>query len=212
MKKFLVCLFIVLMICLICLPVSPAYATDDVITFNVSIYTNGELVATDVKQETGIWDFPIDYYYGDLYGDFSSSACSINGTPGICFCFDGANITVLSSTYESPNFGDIVNLSIYYTKPVDVEPEPEPEYGGITLNLHNPDEVEYTDPVFTGVKGADQKTFSASFTNNILTTSVDVSYNWTYTFNGINYNVDSFPYTNDLSLEKHAKEQFEDNK
>lgn len=200
MKKILVCLLVVLMICFL---IVPAYAAD-VITYNVNIYTNDELVASDVKQETGMWDFPIEYYYGDLYGDFSRVTCSINGTPGICFCFDGENVSVMTKSYESVNFGDVVTLNVYYVKEVET-PEPEPEYGTVTLNLHNPDNVEYSDVVFNGTKGADKQTTSASFVDNVLITSLDISYSWSYTFNGATYNIDSFPYSNDLSLEKSAE-------
>jgi len=200
MKKILVCLLVVLMICFL---IVPAYAAD-VITYNVNIYTNDELVASDVKQETGMWDFPIEYYYGDLYGDFSRVTCSINGTPGICFCFDGENVSVMTKSYESVNFGDVVTLNVYYVKEVET-PEPEPEYGTVTLNLHNPDNVEYSDVVFNGTKGADKQTTSVSFVDNVLTTSLDISYNWSYTFNGTTYNIDGFPYSNNLSLEKPAE-------
>lgn len=198
MKKILAFLIVILMVCFLITPVQAA----EFIIYNVNIYTNNELVATDVKQETGNWDFPIGYYYEDLYGEFDKATCLINGVSGKCFCWDGENISVLTNTYSPVDFGDVVTLNVYYTKEVEIEPEPEPVFGDVTLNLSNPDNVEYEDVVFNGVKGADKQSFTAPFVNDILSTSLDVSYNWTYTFDGLTYNITEFPWTADLILHK----------
>lgn len=201
MKKRLASILVAILT--LCFLITPVYADDELITYNVNIYTNGELVATDVKQETGEWDFPIGYYYGDLYGEYSTATASMNGNSCMCFCFDGENVTVLDlSTFSSPTFGDVITLNVYYTKEVETEPEPEPVFGDVTLKLFNPDNVEYEDVVFNGVKGADKQSFTAPFVDNILSTSLDVSYNWTYTFDGLTYNITEFPWTADLILHK----------
>lgn len=215
MKKILAFLVVILMVCFLITPVQAA----EFITYNVNIYTNNELVATDVKQETGNWDFPIGYYYEDLYGEFDKATCLINGVSGKCFCWDGENISVLTNTYNPADFGDVVTLNVYYTKPVEAEPEPEPEYGQVILKLSNPDNVEYPETIeFNGTKGADKQLVSASFQESedpscdyILLTSLDNSYVWDFTFNGTLFRVENtedipwtanFPWKTDLVLHK----------
>ena len=215
MKKILAFLVVILMICFLITPVQAA----EFITYNVNIYTNNELVATDVKQETGNWDFPIGYYYEDLYGEFDKATCLINGVSGKCFCWDGENISVLTKTYSPVDFGDVVTLNVYYTKPVEAEPEPEPEFGQVILKLFNPDNVEYPETIeFNGTKGADKQSVFASFQESedsscdyILLTSLDNSYIWDFTFNGTLFRIENTedipwtansPWTTDLVLHK----------
>ena len=182
MKKISIIILMAILICLI----FPTTANADFEGISVNIYVNDQFAAADTVSledcpELEYGNFPADAWYGDAYGTFVRSSCSINGYQGITFDFDApSTIVFMTSSYEIPLTGVVLNL--YYTQ----EEEVTIEYGSVIVrvftNLGNP--VANADVTIYGKKGADQVEYTFTSDKNGIAQidNLDLSYTWQVSF------------------------------
>ncbi len=185
-------------------------SNNEVITVNVSIYVNDELVDTDVVTADDIAElefgtFPLDYLYGSLnYGTFKSASLLVNGSAGTLFTYDAPDSLFISGPgFTDFQASDDIQLSIYYE---DDSIQTETIYGTIEAKVSyaNGSPVEGYELTFTGRKGASTETITlvSDANGNIYGDQFDISYNWVdslYNF-PVEFDEDNYYYLSDIVI------------
>ena len=177
------------------------------IVYKINIYINDkyEDQKTQILYES--YDTPNSYDFGEF--EKNKSNAKVNNKTALLM-YHSSNFEVFDkTTWQYPVAGDDIVVNLYYK--VEEEPESEPTYGTVTLNISdgkNP--IEGYSVTFNGHKGPKDTTVVGTSDNNgQVIVQLDESYEWEYSVDGSTWNVqfENNSYRNDISLQKELDEK-----